>query len=280
MVNINLKDLFIITDSSLKSNGISNHYMESMWLIERYFNVCHKDIILNKQICTSDSNYKLFISKIELRKTGYPFQYIIGDCVFYGRNYVVGEGVLIPRPDTEALCDLVINLSKYYNYKSIVDLCSGTGCIAITLKNNLHKTDIYAVEKSKIAFDYLLKNININECKITALNDDIFDCSLDRMFDVLVCNPPYVSYKDKEFLQKELRFEPEIALFANDDGLYYYKKISCDWKKYINPGGLIAFEIGINQYNDVSNILSIYGYRNICYYKDAYGIIRVVYGFR
>lgn len=199
------------------------------------------------------------VRKADMRKTGKPLQYILGNWDFYGRKYFVGEGVLIPRPETELLCDTAIGHLKKTGGKA-VDLCSGSGCIAVTTALGAN-VGVTGIEISDKAYGYFLKNIAENKAEklVTAINGDIFDENILGRFDddslsAVLSNPPYISSADMKALQKEVTFEPELALYGGEDGLDFYRRLVPLWKEKLAVGGLFAVEIGEEQGQAVSGI--------------------------
>lgn len=197
--------------------------------------------------------------KAKRRKTGKPLQYILGNWEFYGRKYFVGEGVLIPRPETELLCDIAIGHLKNTD-GTAVDLCSGSGCIAVTTALEANVGTV-GIEISGKAYGYFLKNIAENKAEklVTAINGDIFDKDIlgqfpDDSLSAVLSNPPYISSADMKTLQKEVTFEPELALFGGEDGLDFYRRLVPMWAVKLRSGGLFAVEIGEEQGQAVSDI--------------------------
>lgn len=197
--------------------------------------------------------------KAKRRKTGEPLQYILGNWDFYGRKYFVGEGVLIPRPETELLCDIAIGHLKNTG-GTAVDLCSGSGCIAVTTALEANVGTV-GIEISGKAYGYFLKNIAENKAEklVTAINGDIFDKDIlgqfpDDSLSAVLSNPPYISSADMKTLQKEVTFEPELALFGGEDGLDFYRRLVPMWAVKLRSGGLFAVEIGEEQGQAVSDI--------------------------
>lgn len=197
--------------------------------------------------------------KAKRRKTGEPMQYILGNWEFYGRKYFVGEGVLIPRPETELLCDIAIEHLKNTG-GTAVDLCSGSGCIAVTTALEANVGTV-GIEISGKAYGYFLKNIAENKAEklVTAINGDIFDKDIlgqfpDDSLSAVLSNPPYISSADMKTLQKEVTFEPELALFGGEDGLDFYRRLVPMWAVKLRSGGLFAVEIGEEQGQAVSDI--------------------------
>ncbi|MBQ2824319.1 MAG: peptide chain release factor N(5)-glutamine methyltransferase [Oscillospiraceae bacterium] len=230
----------------------------------------------------------------EKRAEGYPLQYLLGKWEFYGLNFKVGEGVLIPRPDTETLVDTVVNhfaAKKFYD-PQIIDLCSGTGCIAVSLQKTMPKSKLIAVELSSDAMPYLVENIRSNNADVKILKGDVMDGRLldnfkdeesegdYRQLDCIVSNPPYLTAEEMSDLQTEVTFEPASALDGGNDGLKFYRVISCLWKEILKDGGLLAFEIGYRQGEDVAEILRKGGYTDVKIIKDLGGNDRVVTGIK
>ncbi|MEG2429778.1 MAG: HemK family protein methyltransferase, partial [Oscillospiraceae bacterium] len=151
----------------------------------------------------------------------------------------------------------------------------GSGCIAITLSKIFPNAEIFALEKSPDAIFYLKKNITLHNANVTIIQDDVLSPKTDlKDFDVIVSNPPYLTQKDMEQLQLEVKFEPQMALYGNEDGLLFYNEITKIWKDRQTFNGKIFFEIGKGQENDVIKILQENNYINICKTPDLYGIIR------
>ncbi|MFZ2538695.1 MAG: peptide chain release factor N(5)-glutamine methyltransferase [Oscillospiraceae bacterium] len=247
---------------------------------------CHFLSVSKMEFITTDlpvekTVYDKLINAAKTRAKGYPLQYIIGEWEFYGRKFDVGEGVLIPRADTETLIDVVLEYAKDKQNLKVVDLCSGSGCIAVTIAKGLSNVEVYAIEKSEEAYDYLLKNIKKNTANVNPKLADVltFDENLSE-FDIVVSNPPYLTNKQMKTLQKEVGFEPEMALYGQDDGLFFYKEITKLWKNRIKTGGLLAYEIGQGQENAVTAILNEHGFKTICQRADLCDIIRVIYGIK
>ena len=227
----------------------------------------------------SNEEEGLFLELMEKRKTGYPLQYILGEWEFYGIALRVGEGVLIPRADTEALVDLALSLDVIKNGGAkLLDLCSGSGAIPIAISKNASLARADAVELSEKAYFYLKEN-----SKGTILCPILEDCLSfcpRTCYDVITCNPPYISFSERKSLKRELDFEPEMALTAKDEGLYFYKQIARRYKSYLNKGGYLIFEIGYNQKESVQNILLENGYKSVSTIKDLGGNDRVCFGRR
>jgi release factor glutamine methyltransferase len=222
-----------------------------------------------------------------------PLQYLLGEWEFYGNPIRVGTGVLIPRPETEQLVTIVRNFldaSQSKNPKpKIIDLCTGSGCIAVSLKKLYPSGDVRALDISTQVFPYISINENINGVKVIATRGDVTkeaalanykdEYGTQLQFDVIVCNPPYLSKMDMNNLQPEIKHEPEVALFGGLDGLDFYRVIPNIWKVAIRPGGMLLFEIGETQAGEVNKCLKRAGFVDTKVFADEAGNKRAIAGF-
>jgi len=214
---------------------------------------------------------------IERYKNGEPVQYIIGNVNFYGNTIKVNKNVLIPRFETEELVEKTIKRikDKFDQQINILDLCTGSGCIAITLKKELN-SNITATDISIDALEVANENIKLNNVDITLINSDLFN-NINDKFDCVISNPPYISY-DEEIDELVKNNEPDIALYAPNKGLYFYEEILKNIKKYLNDKFIIAFEIGYKQGNDLVEITNKYlDNVNISVEKDLQGRDRFLF---
>ncbi len=238
------------------------------------------DIISGKKL-DNDTLKKVEFMVKERIKTRKPIQYIIGLADFMGEKFLVNESVLIPRDETELLVRKAVEIIKENKFKTIMDMCSGSGCIACMIAK-LSQATVMGVDISTEALHVALSNME----KLALFNRATFRKSNlfekireDERFDMIVSNPPYIAPKFRQTLQKEVKFEPEIALFTKDEkGIEFYEKISADAPKYLNKGGYLMFEIGIEQSKDVANIMNNNGFSDIKILKDLAGIERVIWG--
>jgi release factor glutamine methyltransferase len=264
-----------------KNAGIENYTFESRCIVESALNISHASLLANPDKPVADEDEALICTMANRRLEGYPLQYIIGKWEFFGLPFFVGEGVLIPRQDTETLVECVLNDAANLSCPRILDLCSGSGCIPVALDKHLKNADIAAVEFSSAALDYLNMNISLNSSSVKVYNGDVLDPEYFLNFsdiDIITSNPPYLTDEDMANLQKEVAYEPEMALAGGSDGLMFYKVITTFWKHCLKPGGRIYYEIGIHQEDDVSQILTDNGFTNVQTYPDLCGVIRVVSG--
>lgn len=214
------------------------------------------------------------------RLEGEPLQYLLGEWEFYGLTLKVGPGVLIPRPDTETLVEAGLSYLKGRTGCRVLDLCAGTGCVGLAVEQNAKNISaLYALEKEEAAFFYLKENLAAYESRVMPLHQDGLapGPEADRL-DLILCNPPYLTGEDMESLQTEVRYEPPSALDGGEDGLDFYRRLTAVWKDRLVSGGLLAYEIGMGQQEDVSRILTREGLEQIHWKEDLSGIVRVVAG--
>lgn len=284
MNNLTWRELYFYGQKELKKIANISADSELLHIFWHCFKMEKSDIILNSSEPVLKEDVDKFLEILEKRKSGMPLQYSIGKWEFMNIELNVGEGVLIPREDTSVLVNALLeNLAKkrpQAKNLEIIDLCSGSGCIALALEKNIKPpAEIYAVEISAKAFDYLKMNHLKNSSKIKIINDDIFNCFYDfedDTFDAVVSNPPYIRSSDIKNLQPEVRREPALALDGGIDGLDFYRKICKYWIQKLRPGGVLAFEVGFGQADDVKNIMQQSGLKTMAILDDINSVPRAV----
>lgn len=273
-----LKEIRKNTAKLLSENGIEASAFEADVLIQTALDLDKTALIMKLEDELSEQQVQAISTVTSKRVEGYPLQYIVGSWEFYGRDFLVGEGVLIPRADTETLIDTTKKLVE--KKSTVIDLCSGSGCIAITLEKELGSST-FALEKSEQAFEFLKRNIVLNDSKTTPVLCDVLnENSLKDIpqADVIVSNPPYIKTHEIKTLSKEVGFEPEMALDGDCDGLKFYREITRLWKSKIKTGGYLVYEIGYTQSEEVSDILVENGFQDVNVVYDICKNPRVVYG--
>lgn len=274
-----VKFLYNKAKEELDKAGNSDPAFNSMCLIEKVFNV-NKAQLMAENITADDKKGAEFLTLLGRRLSGEPLQYILGEWEFYGYIFKVGKGVLIPRDDTEVLLRLSLDFLKDKHNARVLDLCSGSGALAVAIAKETD-AEVYALEKSAEALPYLCENININKANIEVVAGDVFYCAeefMDKSFDLIISNPPYIITDEIDTLQKEISFEPKTALDGGADGLKFYRGIIKDYTSKLKSGGMIAFEIGEGQFEAVKTLMENAGVKNIDFKLDLGGIQRVVYG--
>lgn len=266
----------------LEKKGIESPRINAELLLASVLNIKRLELYLQFDRPLNEveiSHYREFLKR---RSTFEPLQYITGNVEFYGINFKVNNSVLIPRQETEILVETVLNEIKNENNISILDIGTGSGCIAISIAKN-SEVFFEAVDISEKAISLAEENSifnNVNN-KIKFVNSDIkfYIKENNKMFDFIVSNPPYVSKNEYSKLQKEiLEFEPGIAVSDFEDGFSFYNLISSEGKKILKQNGKIFFEIGIGQSEKVKNIMTENGFINIKIIKDYLGVDRVIFG--
>lgn len=250
---------------------------EARELIKETLSLSTADILLDRETEPPDGGLERLKSFAERRLAHEPLQYILGKWEFYGREFAVGEGVLIPRPDSEILVEQVLRLIKEKEKPRLLELCGGSGCLAATAALEHPGAEVVSAEKSPAAFNYLQKNCAALQSGVICLLADALDGSIvEGSFDVIFSNPPYLSAKDMAELSPEVRHEPPMALYGEEDGLFFYRELTKIWKGRLRPGGFLAYEIGAGQQDAVKEILEAEGLKQIEMFRDYGGIIRVL----
>lgn len=219
--------------------------------VEYLYKYLKKESLLNEK--------ELFLEYLTKLEQGFPVQYIIGNVDFYGNPILVNENVLIPRFCTEELVFYTLKyIEKYFPNKNIdiLDLCTGSGCIAITLKKLLPSSTINASDISKEALHLAKENASINQTDITFIHSNLFE-NISLKYDVIISNPPYIDYEE-EIDSKVKEYEPHLALYASNHGLFFYEEILKNAKKHLKEKYLIAFEIGYQQQDSLRTLAKKY----------------------
>lgn len=237
---------------------------------------------LNKEL--TEEQYEVFLSLISERINGRPIAYIVGNREFMGLDFFVKEGVLIPRPDTEPLVEEIIELCKDKEV-NIVDIGTGSGAITVSLAKYIEKSKVVSLDISDIPLEVGKINAINNgvDDKIVFKKSDLFSYieNIETKFDVIVSNPPYIPKRDIETLHTQVKdYEPYNALEGGEDGLDFYRNITKQSLRYIKENGILAYEVGHDQAEDVKRIMEANGYANIYTKKDIQGIDRVVIGYK
>jgi release factor glutamine methyltransferase len=264
------------TEEIFKNQGICDYKSDARFLMEFFLNCSQTDLILNMQ---KEINYNNFLKLANKRLKGIPVQYITGNTEFMSLEFNVNKNVLIPRQDTEILVEKAIGFINENNCSKIFDICTGSGCIAISLWKYTNK-EITATDISKKALKVAEENKRKHGAKVTFINDNILNTNINfKNTDVIVSNPPYIKSSQIPTLDKTVKdAEPYSALDGGDDGLVFYKKITSLAENNLVSGGALFFEIGYDQGDAVRLILEQHNFKNIQIIKDYNGNNRVVFG--
>lgn len=236
--------------------------------IEKSYLLVHNMDELNTE------NEKSFFKCIEELVNGRPIQYILGNQEFMGINFIVNEDVLIPQPDTEILVEETIKIAQKFSNPKILDLCTGSGAIAISLSKFVPNAKLYASDISIKALE--VAKMNSKNHKIKFIQSNLFE-NINDIFDIIVTNPPYIKTDEISLLSKEVQNEPTLALDGGQDGLVFYRKIIKQANNYLKHNGYLCTEIGEDQKEEVLELIKQEAnYVNIKTYKDLSGNDRVI----
>ncbi len=252
----------------------------SFLLLENLYGLTRAELLAGKTIAAEEKTH-LLESYIERLNRSEPIQYILGETEFYGYRFMVTPSVLIPRPETEELVHLILSENKHLRPLSILDIGTGSGCIAITLKKSLPGATVYALDVSKAALDTAEKNATMNEAKVEFIESDILSPEQEiPQTTIIVSNPPYVTQAEKPLMHENvLAHEPSLALFVEDhDPLLFYRTITDIAKKYLLPKGKLYFEINEQFGKETAALLTNAGFDKVAVLKDLRGKDRMVRG--
>lgn len=255
--------------TKLKSHGIE--VSDADFIIAKVLGVAVTELALINEI--SNKQYKDITNKIELRLKHIPVDRIFGYTYFYGRKFIVNKWVLSPRQDSEILVKASLDIIKANKFKSVLDLCTGSGCLAITI-NKETGVGVVATDISSKAIKVAKQNAKLNNADIKFIKSDLFN-KVKQKFDIIISNPPYIETETINSLEDEVKlFDPKISLDGGADGLDFYKAIANEAKNFLNKGGFIVLEIGYNQKQTVKKVFK--DYKFIDCLKDLNGLDRVL----
>ena len=271
-----LEELINKSTIKLQKNNIDDYSIKLKIIIEYFFNIPINKIIvyMNKEVSSKENvEFEKILQKVI---NGIPVQYITNKQEFMGLKFYVDKNVLIPQPDTEILVEHVIEYCNNINYSlKILDLCTGSGAIAISLAKYIKNANIYATDISENAIEIANKNAKINKVGINFIKSDMFENIEEKDFDIIVSNPPYIKTSVISTLSNEVKNEPYIALDGGKDGLKFYNIIYEKAEKYMNRNGIIFLEIGYDQKENIMNIFKK-KYREVYCLKDLNNNDRVI----
>lgn len=295
-----IKELFNLETRRLNESKIEDANIIAKSLIKYVLKLTDNDLIVKQNNEVESNNQKEYEEYINQIIEGTPLQYITNKQEFYKQEFYVDEDVLIPQPDTEILVEEVINIAPKDQKLNILDICTGSGAIGISLANNIKNADVTLVDVSSDALEvaeincdsifenkitekayeneaevYLIEENGIKQ-NIKLHQSDMFD-ELEEEFDIIVSNPPYIKTKEIKQLSKQVKNEPRIALDGGEDGLYYYRVLIDESHKFLSDDGYLCMEIGYDQKTEVIKLLEESGmYKNIYSKKDLAGNDRIV----
>ena len=281
-MNLSIASALKKGENSLRKAGIQNSKKEAAEILENVTKLSTEQVFLLKNKNIGLRGTKNFLKKIKRRKKGEPLQYITRNAYFFSRAFNIMKEVLIPRPETEILVEKILKISLKKKNLSCLDMCTGSGCIGITLaleSGNFKK--ITFADVSLKALKCCKKNITkfkINK-RAEIVKSNFFSNIPKKKYDLICSNPPYVTINQYKNLERSVKdYEPKLALISNNEGLEHFEKIAKEARGFLKENGTIFFEVGINQFKSVKNILKNFGYSELVTYNDLSGIKRVVSG--
>ena len=263
----------------LKGEDLDSPSVKARLILQDVLNKPRQYLLVHDLEQLTQSQMNKYFANIEKVKNGIPIEHITHLKEFMKLNFFVDENVLIPRQDTEILVEEVIDIAKKIKAKRILDLCTGSGAIAVSLAKYLDDVEIIATDISKEALRVAKKNAinNYVEDKITFIESILFQNITKTKFDIIVSNPPYIQKSVIKTLSKEVQNEPYIALDGGNDGLDFYRKIAKNGYEYLKFGGYLCFEIGYDQKESVTQIIEQENhYANTYSKKDLFDNDRIV----
>lgn len=273
---MNIKQALEYGIDLLKTNKIEEPILKTKILLSKALEKPKEYLLINETEEIEKEKLNIYKEYIDLICSFIPLQYITKNQEFMGLDFYVDERVLIPQPDTEILVEEVINITKANTNIKILDLCTGSGAIAIALKKNLQKTRITATDISKKALDIAKKNSKNNNTDINFICSDLFN-DINEKYDIIVSNPPYIKTNIIKTLDKEVQKEPVLALDGGQDGLDFYRRIISQGYKFLEKNGYLCLEIGYDQKNEVIKLINENGhYKELYSKKDLAGNDRVI----
>ncbi len=277
-----MKKLYSVYREAIKAlteAGCDSPEFDAQQLVSYCLGMNKTQLLLNSGTPVEEGKQFFFEDCVKRRCNHEPLQYIIGMWDFHRFSFKVGEGVLIPRPETELLVEFAAEKIQKNDYKVVYDLCCGSGCIGLTVAKLFPNVKVFCVDISDSAIEYTTKNKELlGADNATVVQADVLDSvgflGLPRP-DMILSNPPYIRTEEIKTLQPEIAYEPFIALDGGGDGLVFYRALSDNWFTYINNGGYIAMEIGEDQGRDVLSLFMNKA-EKARIIKDAAGLDRVV----
>ena len=283
------KELYLYGAEKLKNAGVPEAELDARLLLEAVCHTTRNDMLLYPDKEVDEKQKENYVNRIRKREKRIPLQYILGKQEFMGMEFYVNKDVLIPRQDTEILVEEA--MKHLHDGMHILDVCTGSGCILISLLHYSNDCQGVGIDISEAALAVAKENAARllednkeehmgDQQKISFWEGDLFDAlpEMDK-FDIIVSNPPYIETKVLQTLEPEVsHHEPLLALDGKEDGLYFYRRIVSESKEYLNESGMLLFEIGYDQGQEVSDMMKEAGFSDVCVIKDLARNDRVVYG--
>ena len=279
-------DLYLSTRKALRLAGVVSHDLEARLIVSYASGKTREELLSSSRVFLTDSRILKKVDEIiERRLKGEPIAYIVGEWEFFGLPIAINESVMIPRVDTELLAEQAINLLKIRPSPiRVLDLCAGSGCIGLAIAANIPGCRVVLADISERALSICRTNMLRNRLtrNVTALEVDVMEYppALLGIFDIIVCNPPYIPRNDIDSLDISVKaYEPIEALDGGPDGLYFFRAITSNWTCLLKDNGILIFECGIGQAKDVKELMNDAKFKDISIHRDTQDIERIVIGY-
>ncbi len=277
-----IREILSWAEDYIAGYEVPDHKAEAEYLLSHLLNCKRPGLYLNHDKFLTINEFQILVDWLNRRAAREPSQYIIGEQEFWGLPFKVNRDVLIPRPETELIVEETIKAAATGHAPLILDLCTGSGCIAVTLAKEIPGSRVFAVDISEKVLSVARENAERHSVaeRITFLNGDIFEPlnGLNIKADIIVSNPPYISKKMMAGLEPEVKdYEPVTALYGGDDGLDFYRRIISDTPAYLTQGGHLILEMGYGQTEEIEKLIKQNNvFEQIDIKKDLAGIDRVI----
>ena len=272
-----LKELYLKGRKSFEENGFECPGIEAGAILARSLNTDPLELYAHPERRVGQEHAAAFEKLLRRRLAGEPLAYVIGKREFYSRSFVVTPDVLIPRPETETLAELAVETARRMKSPRILDLGTGSGCLAVTLFLEVRNCEVFASDVSAPALAVAKENARANNAWVRFVNSDLLGCFATSSFDMIISNPPYVSEAEYAELSAQIRrYEPRTALLGGEDGLEHIRKIAATARRVLREGGFLLLEIGAGQAENAESIIREKGFSDIRFETDIDGVKRVV----
>lgn len=240
----------------LTDTGCPDPDIDARWIAEDALGMTRQALLFESDRAVDRDQLMTLESMLDRRAAGEPVQYVLGTADFMGFRFQVTHAVLIPRQDTELLAETaLIDLRQRPGNPDALDLCAGSGCVGLSIASLAPNVRVTLADISKDALEVARKNARELDVRVDIRQGDLFEAVGRQRFDVIACNPPYIPTADLDGLQKEVRFEPQLALDGGADGLDFYRRISSEAWAHLNPGGALYLEVGVDEAAPVEALL-------------------------
>ncbi len=271
-----IKQAILEAAKAFEAAGVPDPHIDAEWILCHLTGLDRMSMLMQGTTVLTSEQEQRFSSLLLSRTQRKPLQYLLGTQVFYGLDFQVDERVLIPRQETETLCEWGIRHLRKLEKPRALDLCTGSGAIAVTLKHECPHAAVTAADLSTDALEVAAANARLNRADVRFVQGDLWQPVENESFDLILSNPPYIPTQDCDTLQQEVMQEPRMALDGGADGLDFYRRIASGAFLRLRPGGLIAVEVGMGEADAVAELFTAADLCDVQIINDLYGVARIV----